>query len=119
MPAYDPVTNQVFISNSNASDVYKPGLVALKVDDTCGLTLGWQAERPPEVGVVGPPTVANGVVYYTTGTGKQAYAFDAATGEELWNSGDLFGARVAHAPLVVNGHVYIGTWGNRFFALAP
>jgi outer membrane protein assembly factor BamB len=118
MPAYSPETNMVYVSNSNESELYRPGLVALEVDSDCGLSLAWQAERPPEVGVVGPPTVANGVVYYASGTGNQAYAFDAETGEELWNSGDLFGARVAHAPLVVNGHVYIGTWANTFYALA-
>jgi len=119
MPAYDPETNTVFVGNSNASEIYTPGLVALGVDADCGLSLKWQAQLPPEVGVVGSPSVANGVVYYTSGMGNKAYAFDAATGAELWNSGDLFGARVTHAPLVVNGHLYVGTWNNELYAFAP
>ena len=74
---------------------------------------------PPETGVVGSPTVANGVVYYTSGMGNVAYAFEADTGKELWNSGDTFGARVTHAPLVVNGHLYVGTWNNDLYVFAP
>lgn len=119
MPAYDPVINTVFVGNSNASEIYTPGLVALGVDGQCGLSPKWQANLPPETGVVGSPTVANGVVYYTTGMGNMAYAFEAATGKELWNSGDTFGARVTHAPLVVNGHVYVGTWNNELYVFAP
>ncbi len=116
MPAYSPETNMVYVSIPDKSAKYMPGMAALEVTAGCGLRTTWQQTRPPEVAIVSPPTLANGVAYHTTGMGNQVYAFDAATGDELWNSGDFFKARLPAAPIVVNGRLYIGSWDNQLYA---
>ena len=53
-------------------------------------TVGAEASTVP--GIAGndpviPPIAANGVVYYATGYDSRVYAFDAASGNYLWDSG--------------------------------
>ncbi len=52
---------------------------------------------------VGDATVANGIVFAASGDGH-LYAFNAATGEELWSYANSFEG----GPTVVNGNVYEG-----------
>ncbi|SFG44514.1 quinohemoprotein ethanol dehydrogenase [Novosphingobium sp. CF614] len=47
------------------------------------LGLAWQAELGTARGMEATPVVIDGVMY-TSGTAGRAYAFDAATGKELW-----------------------------------
>ncbi len=51
--------------------------------------------------------VANGVVY-VPGTDSQVYAFNTASGAQLWDSGALKENYGYSSPTVVNGMVYIG-----------
>ncbi len=111
LPAYSPVTNMLYVSNSSNSSLTGPyfhGLVAFDIQPDCTIALAWQQTVGNRKVVVPPPTVANGVVYYADATGDQLFAFDAATGAHLWDSGTLFTAALYGAPMVVDGHVYIG-----------
>jgi len=75
--------------------------------------LKWQLTRP--TACLGAVTYAGGVVY--TGTsGGRAYAFDALTGAELWNSsagGGTVAYRIGSAITVIRGHVIV-TEGFQF-----
>jgi outer membrane protein assembly factor BamB len=83
-----------------------------------------------------PPAVANGVVF-TLSTGENTrqggyfpaevrakpfshailYAFDAATGKELYSSGDLIDSWAHFSGLAVaKGRVYFCTWDGRVYA---
>jgi hypothetical protein len=119
MPAYDPVTRTVFVSNpkDSAAGTYLHGLLALQVTSSCQLSLLWQ-QTIGENGTVSPsipPTVANGVVWISEGTAGQIAAFDAATGAALWNSGTLVKAPSLATPLVVNGQMFVAG-ANTMFA---
>jgi outer membrane protein assembly factor BamB len=117
-PAWDPVTNELYIANSSNSnsDVFKRGMVALKAGGDCRLSLAWQRVRGPTGHnvAVSPPTVASGVVYYGDGRGNTEYAFDAKTGKQLWQKS--FGAGVYAAPTVVNGLLLVPAWNKRLYA---
>ncbi|MGZ3520285.1 MAG: outer membrane protein assembly factor BamB family protein [Vulcanimicrobiaceae bacterium] len=129
--AYDPTHNLVFIQNgsdsSNTASGIRHGLVAFTVTAGCQLQLAWQQTVGPNQTVDGPPeppTVANGVVYYTDGPGtgcsavgnttctetSDFYAFNASNGQMLLHAtlpGPLF-----TPPVVVNGHVYLTSWNG-------
>ena len=55
---------------------------------------------------VGPPVVANGVVYFGSQDGH-LYAADAITGETLWSY--EVGIKWYHLPAAANGVVYVGS----------
>jgi outer membrane protein assembly factor BamB len=130
IPAYDPTTNLVYVtSSSDSSDtdglgdpLYTQGLTAFGIQGDCTLdpTPVWSA--PAALGYeisVSPPTVANGVVYYGDGGGDQEFAFDAATGAPLWNSGATIGNYLFAAPTVANGALYVGSWDGHLYKFAP
>ncbi len=114
IPAYSPVTNTMFIGNSSDSAPFVEGMVALNVQPDCSLALAWQnsVSDPGPWSSVSPPTVANGVVYYGNGVGNKEFAFDAATGTKLWDSGTTIGGAIYAAPAVVNGMVFVGSWDH-------
>jgi len=47
------------------------------------------------------------------------FAFDAATGDVLWNSGSMIGGAVFGAPSVANGVLYVGSWDRKLRAFGP
>ena len=129
--AYDPTRNLVYINNGSDSSSLsiKHGLVVFAVTSTCQLSLAWQATVGPDNesdGPPSPPTVADGVVYYTDGPGSNCTpvgnsgcgaspadfnAYDASSGALLFHTtvpGGLF-----TPPIVVNGHVYITSWDGQ------
>jgi outer membrane protein assembly factor BamB len=123
--AYLPSTNMVYVGDpvgypATGTQTYVHGLVAFKVQSNCqlGSTPAWQRS-------VGPanyggndndsPTVANGVVYFTDGVGNQAFAFNAATGTQLWSSGATITGPTMVAP-TVDGFVYVPSWNHRLYA---
>ncbi len=115
VPAYSPATELIYIGSSKPSPdaVYQPGLMAFGVDTNCKLSLAWQQPVGGKA-TVSEPTVANGVVYYGNGNKKTLYAFDAATGAKLWDSGTTITSILTTEPIVVNGHVYV-TSGNSLY----
>ncbi len=71
----------------------------------------WQTAVPGGADGLGPPTVANGVVYAGSmaRTGDQMYALDTRSGELLWRY--AAGATVNAGPAVSRGTVY---WGSGY-----
>lgn len=87
-----------------------------------GLEVKWFART--DAPVQGVPTVADGVVYVGTATADGSgagsmYAFDAATGAELWRVGAEKGVTggVLASPLIAGDNVYIGTLAGSMHAL--
>src|SRR5207248_10234506 len=119
IPAWDPVTNMLYIGNSSdsSSGTYRHGLVALKAAADCSLSLAWQNTVGPNFASVSPPTVAGGGVYYGDGYGNTEHAFDAATGTELWNSGTAIGGGPYAAPPGVDGKPLVASLGPRVYHL--
>jgi outer membrane protein assembly factor BamB len=72
----------------------------------------------PGFSSVSSPTVANGVVYYGDGRGSQEFAFNAATGAQLWSSGSTTGQLFA-APMVANGTLFVAAGDNHLYAFGP
>jgi outer membrane protein assembly factor BamB len=54
--------------------------------------------------------VANGVVYFGAGGAGRVFAFDAATGRALWDSGRSLRGAVFAPPAVVDGMVFVASW---------
>lgn len=121
IPAWNPRTNMLYVSNSSDSNTgtYFHGLVALHAGDDCQLSLAWQQTVGPNYTSVSPPTVANGVVYYGDGRGNTERAFDAATGAPLWSSGSTIRGGLYAAPMVVNGTLYVPSWDGELYAFSP
>jgi len=119
--AWSPVANMLYVSSPHDSTdgTYLHGLIALLVQADCTLKLAWQKTVGLNTFAVSSPTVANGVVYYGLGYHDQVFAFDAATGEELWNSGSTITGAVFGAPSVANGVLYVGSWDRQLRAFAP
>jgi polyvinyl alcohol dehydrogenase (cytochrome) len=80
------------------------------LDPATGKVL-WQTAVPGGADGLGPPTVANGVVYVGSmaGAGDQMYALDAATGAILWHF--TAGGSVNAGAAVSRGSVY---WGSGY-----
>jgi outer membrane protein assembly factor BamB len=112
-PAYDPVTNDVYVGLPSTQGIYQPGLGAFHLQSNCTLepTPAWSAPFGPDGATTSnqtprsPVTIANGVVYVSNYTGVTEFAFNAANGALLWNVG-LSGDGVP-GTIVVNGHVYV------------
>jgi outer membrane protein assembly factor BamB len=120
LPAWDPVTNMLYIGNStdSSSGPYLHGMVALKAAANCSLSLAWQKSVGQSFTSVSSPTVANGVVYYGDGNASQELAFDAATGTQLWSSGLTTGQLFAAATLA-NGELFVASWDHHLYAFGP
>jgi eukaryotic-like serine/threonine-protein kinase len=71
--------------------------------------------------VVSSPTIANGVVYYGDGPGKEVFALAENSGDLLWRSGATIAGGVFAPPIVANGRLYAAAWDHMVyaFALAP
>ena len=128
IPAYDPITNMVYVADSssttdpNTSVSYSEGLIAFQVKSDCTLDPipSWSAPNDPGRWVsMSPPTVANGVVYYGDGSGNKLFAYEAATGAPLWDSGSSILGGIWAAPLVVNGRLFVGSWDGHLYSFAP
>lgn len=118
--AYDPTTDLVYVAHGDdpPHGSYRHGLVALKVGSSCKLSLAWQQPSPSNGGVTSAPSVADGVVYYANGAGNRLFAYDAANGTPLWNSGTTLKGPVFAAPTIVNGALYAGSWDHKLHAFS-
>src|SRR5207245_1923107 len=126
LPAYSPALGLVYVNNPSDSSAgtFKHGIVALKVGSGCQLQLAWQkvvgTQGTPGVGYPSiSPTVANGVVYVPRSLDSTVYAFDAASGASLWNSGGQVSGGVFAAVTVANGQVLVAGYGGTLYAFAP
>lgn len=117
--AYDPTTDVVYVAHgfNPPGGRYKRGLVALKVGQGCKLRLAWQ-QSSSHKGITSAPIAANGVVYYGNGAGSRLFAYNAANGKPLWNSGTSVRGAVFAAPTIVNGALYAGSWDHKLHAFS-
>lgn len=117
--AYDPHTRVVYVAHGYDASRGRSrhGLLALRVGRTCKLSLAWQRSSG-HLGVTSAATVANGVVYYGDGTGNRLFAYDAATGKPLWNSGTTLKGPVFAAPTIINGALYAASWDHKLRAFS-
>lgn len=117
--AYSPAANLVYVGDPQGNATYTHGLIALSVQPDCtlGATPAWvQTEGPAATdGDNYSATVANGVVYFTDGLGNEAFAFNAATGQLLWNSGTTIKGTTNVAP-TVDGRVFVSSWDGHLYA---
>jgi outer membrane protein assembly factor BamB len=116
-PAYDPSTNMLYAASPRSNATYVVGLKAFQVQADCTLALKWQASvAQTGFPVMTTPTIANGVVYYGDSGGDTLHAYNAVTGQALWNSGSAIGGTIVTAPAVVNGSVYVGSYDGKVYA---
>ena len=109
--AFDPIRNYMY-ATTPATGPYKSGLVAWHVLDNCTIVNLWNTA------VINPdasstcqepftsPVIANGVVYFGTGSQSQYYAIDADTGKILWVPTESFGPAFV-PPTIIDGQIFI------------
>jgi len=116
-PVYSTKTGLLYIENPAASETspvtYPHALLAFTVLPGCTInpTPVWTLSQVASS--ISPPSVANGILFGIDG--QQLYAFNAATGQQLWASVfTQLGGSVSTAPTIVNGRLYVvdaGTTG--------
>jgi alcohol dehydrogenase (cytochrome c) len=85
----------------------------------------WSSSLMNDIGELGAPTIYNGVMYVVNG--KWTFAFDVATGKQLWRSAILFDPNVSKvatfgainrgAATLYNGKIYRVTIDNHLLAV--
>lgn len=122
VPAYDPVTNLVYVGLPSTFGSYVPGMAAFGITGACKLnpTPVWSAAFGPDGALTtndvprSPITIANGIAYVAGFTDDTVHAFDASNGTPLW-SGALNSLGVS-GPVVVNGRLYVAAYGGSVYA---
>ena len=111
-PAHSSVTHDLYVTNPN-NGAYNQGLYAFTTQAGCTLntTAVWSASLAP---FVAPPSIADGVVFQPAGS--KIYAFNAATGGQLWTSGSSIAGNIQNAASIVNGRVYVVDWNDTIYA---
>jgi outer membrane protein assembly factor BamB len=115
-PAWDPKTQQLFVTTSQGYAGVPSGLDALRLTKRCKLRRVWTKGLGGQLSAI--PTVANDTVVVATGTGNlRVYA--AATGR-LIATRELGGAAFA-APIAIGRDVGVVTWTRKLmvFRLPP
>ncbi|HEX3670162.1 MAG TPA: PQQ-binding-like beta-propeller repeat protein [Candidatus Cybelea sp.] len=126
VPAYDPATGYVYVGMPASEGIYKPGLAAFGIQANCTLnpTPAWSAYFGPDGAKVvkgqtprSPISIANGVVYVSNYSNERAFAFDAATGAQLWTVGlsDLGNI----GTVIANGVLYVSSRDGTITAWGP
>ena len=126
VPAYDPVTNYIYVGLPSTFGIYGAGLGAFSVQADCTLnpTPVWNALFGPD-GAANPAspvprsalTIANGVVYVSNYSGQTEYAFNARDGALLWST-KLSGYGIPGA-IVANGHLYTSDFSGHIMEWGP
>lgn len=125
-PAFDPVTNYVYVGMPATEGRYKPGIAAFRMQSNCTLNPNpvWHAKFGPDASQKkgtqmprSPISIANGVVYIANHSYKKEFAFDAASGAALWTlvlpgNGDI-------GTVIANGVVYVSSADGTITAWAP
>ena len=107
-PAWDPKTQQLFLTTTQGYAGQPAGLDALTVTRQCRLRRAWTKGLGGQLSAV--PTVANNTVIVATGTGRlRVYA--TATGRLLAQR-ELGGAAFS-APIAFGRDVAVVTWGRK------
>jgi hypothetical protein len=115
-----PVAADAKFATTNGTATHG-SIVAFKVEEKDGhpvLTPSWISR---DLKNPAPPAIANGVVFALDGGGTSAhatlYALDAATGKELYSSGDAIGTYTHLAGMSIgDGHVFFTTHDNTLYS---
>jgi outer membrane protein assembly factor BamB len=107
-PAWDPKTQQLFLTSSQGYAGQPAGLDALAVTKNCRLRRVWTKGLGGQLSAV--PTVANNAVIVATGTGHLRI-YTAATGK-LVAQRDLGGAAFS-APMAFGRDIGVVTWTHK------
>lgn len=94
-------------------------IVAFKVEEQDGKMMLTPAWISRDLVNPAPPAVANGVVFALEGGNTHAtlYALDAATGKQLYSSGDAIGTHAHLAGISIgDGHVFFATHDNTLYS---
>ena len=122
VPAYDPVTGYVYVgmpaTRAAIRRAWPPSAcnrTARSIPPRCGVHFGPDAAggQTPR----SPISIANGVVYVANYTGDTEFAFNAATGAQLWSTALPSWGNVG--TVVANGMVYVGAGDGTISAWAP
>jgi outer membrane protein assembly factor BamB len=123
IPAYDPVTNDVYVGLPATFGIYQPGVAAFALRSDCTINpvpvwaanFGTDGEMSDNDTPRSPIAIANGVLYVGDYLSRQSFAFNASTGEPLWSQGTsgVVGA------IVSNGKLYLGSTSQTLTVWAP
>jgi outer membrane protein assembly factor BamB len=126
VPAFDPVTGYVYVGMPATEGIYRPGLAAFSIQYNCTLneTPVWRARFLPDGARAtgaktprSPISIANGVVYVSNYSRDTEFAFDAATGAELWSVGLSNYGNIG--TIIANGVVYVSSRDGTITAWSP
>ncbi len=115
-----PVEGDVKFANMNGSAPHG-SIVAFKVEEQNGKTVLTPSWISRDLINPAPPAIANGVVFALAGgeasTHATLYALDAATGKELYSSGDAIQTYTHLSGMSVGGgHVFFTTHDNTLYS---
>lgn len=98
----------------------------VNAENVSGLGLAWYADIPAIDGLVATPIVIDNVIYISTGFAK-VYAFDAGTGDLLWEYDprirldmglfNSWAGRFNRGVALLDGRVFVGTGDCRLVAI--
>lgn len=125
VPAYDPVTNYVYVEQPATFGIYKPGVAAFSMQSNCTINPVpvWAAQFGADGALSNsdtprsPISIANGVLYISDYVTAQTYAFDASSGAQLWTHSVPLGGIVG--PIVANGRLYVAGDDGTIMAWGP
>lgn len=118
--SYDPVTNFVYVGLPDSHGIYVPGVAAFSITASCTLnpTPAWNGLFGSTSGDLRSPiTIANGVLYVAGANEDMVFAYDAATGAQLWTGSLGNAGRIG--PIVASGRLYVGDFRGVLHAWAP
>jgi outer membrane protein assembly factor BamB len=107
-PAWDPKTQQLFLTTTQGYSGQPAGLDALAVTKKCRLRRAWTKSLGGQLSSV--PTIANGTVLVVTGTGRLR-VYSAATGRLLTQR--KLGGAAFSAPIAFGRDVAVVTWSRK------
>ncbi len=124
VPAYDPVTQFVYVGLPSTYGIYTPGIGAFRMQ---GCTLNpapvWSQTFGPDGAIVNTDvprsaiTIANGVVYISDWSADTEFAFNAATGTQLWTT--ALTSYGFPGTVVADGIVYVSDIAGNVTAWGP
>jgi outer membrane protein assembly factor BamB len=117
VPAFWAGGQMVFVTDAGAGVTgIAAGVVAFSVvPSTCRLQLAWSAPLPRLGSAQSSPAVGSGVVFVGEGSSGVVHAYDAATGNQLWNSGTIIAGGTYAAPSLGGGKLFVGSWNGQNF----